>query len=307
MDRRAFPQVAMGRVAPYGDLKEPMLPETPEVIIGPPLTLAGRAHGYNAAERRVEQGALVAAGISLAAAAVLRIPMHGQALDGPVLYALNAMMNRLPAIEIQTAILNQDTFLLAIAAAAVALWFSRPADERSRTRILISFLAFFPAYTLARVGQHLDHRVRPLIDQPLLPLGDPDFQTIRAQMSHWGSFPSDHSALLAITTFAAYLVNRRIGLVVLCLSLYSCIFRVAYGYHWPSDIAGGVFLGTLTVLALFHWRRLLAPLLAQIFAFIDARPGIAAAIGTVIVCEFSDGFRYSQLFAKLALHTHLFH
>ena len=77
------------------------------------------------------------------------------------------------------------------------------------------------------------------------------------------------------------------------------MFRIAYGYHWPSDIAGGAFLGIVIVLTLFHWHRFLAPVLAGIFAFIDKRPGIAAVLGTIIVCEFSNGFHYSQFFVQL--------
>jgi undecaprenyl-diphosphatase len=262
---------------------------------------------YAAAERRVEWGALAAAALALIAMVFLRTPLHGRAYDSLVQHALNAMMNRLPAIGFQTAILNQDLFLLVIAAGSLALWFRRPVQRRFRTRILIAICAFLPAYALARIGQHFDNHVRPIVDQSLLPLGDPNFQIVRAELAHWGSFPSGHAALLAIVTFVAYLVGRRTGFVVLCLSVYSRIFRIAYGYHWPSDIAGGAFLGIVIVLVLFHWHRFLAPVLAGIFAFIDKRPGIAAVIGTISVCEFSNGFRYSQFFVQLALHTHLFH
>ena len=61
-----------------------------------------------------------------------------------------AMMNRLPAIGFQTAVLNQDLFLLVIAAGSLALWFRRPVQETlSEPHPDRGFAPSFPAYALA--------------------------------------------------------------------------------------------------------------------------------------------------------------
>lgn len=83
--------------------------------------------------------------------------------------------------------------------------------------------------------------------------------------------------------------------------------RIAYGDHWPRDIAGGALLGTVTFLVLLSGRWAFRPLITHMFAFIERRPGIAAAIGALIVIEFSETFHYSKLFTTLVLHTRLFH
>jgi undecaprenyl-diphosphatase len=261
------------------------------------------------APRNVERGGLIAIALCLLALGLLRIPLsHSETVEVYVFHLVNVTMAHLPLIGVQTVVLDQDTPQLLIAAAAAALWFRRPMTGQFRTRILIAFGAFFPTYVVARMLQHLGHRMRPMIDQHLLPLGDPAaLRADQADMSHWGSFPSDHSALLAIVTVVAFMVGRRVGLIALVLSCYSCLFRIAYGYHWPSDIAGGALLGTAIILMLLRWRHAFDPLLARVFTFIEDRPGLSAAIATVLLVEFSDGFRYTSLFASLVLHSRLFH
>jgi membrane-associated phospholipid phosphatase len=265
--------------------------------------------GNDRAARTVERCGWLVVVVCLASLAVLRLRL-GQAgsLDTVILHAVNANMARLPLIDFQTQLLNADIAQLVIAAAAVALWFRQSSSNIFRTRLLLAFVAFFPTYGLARLVQHLGHRMRPMIDQQLKPLGDAGiYNSIRDQMSHWGSFPSDHSALLSIATLVAFMVGRRTGFVALILSLYSCLFRIGYGYHWPSDIAGGIILGTAFCLLGLRFQRRLRPAFGRVFSFVDRRPGISAVIGTIIVTEFSGGFRYLTFFAQFFLRTRLFH
>jgi membrane-associated phospholipid phosphatase len=255
-----------------------------------------------------ERGAWIAAGICVVVLGVLRLPVHGTRLDVTLMYAVNAAMSRLPLIGYQTAILNEDIAQVIIGVAAVAIWFRRPVDTRLRTRLLIALFAFFPTYALARIIQHSVDRPRPMIDHTINILGNPaTFHDTKFNLTHWGSFPSDHSAMLAIATIVAFMVGRRIGIITLVLAAYSCIFRVAYGYHWPIDIAGGALLGTVTYLVVLACRRYFRPLIDGIFAFTENRPAFAAAIGALIVIEFSESFHYLKVFVSLVLHSRLFH
>lgn len=281
------------------------------LVFPPPIEARQKRTPENSrgAVRRVVGGGWVAVSACMLILGLLYFPLgHAGSLDLALLHEINIAMSRLPLIGLQAAVLNEDIPQLIIGVAAVALWFGRPISRSSRDRIILAFVAFFPVYALARIGQHFDHRERPMMEQTLQPLGDPALlQSIKAAMSHWGSFPSDHAALLAIATVVAFTVSRRIGLIALGLAAYSCLFRIAYGYHWPSDIAGGAVLGTVVVILLLGCERKLRPLLDRVFTFIEHRPGLSAAIGSVILIEFSDGFHYSLFFVSMLLHARLFH
>jgi undecaprenyl-diphosphatase len=208
---------------------------------------------------------------------------------------------------VQTTLLGIDVPQLFLASAAVALWFHRPASRQSRVYVLVAFAAFFATYVLARVLQHVGHRPRPLVNVPLHPLGDPAaFHQTQAAMSHWGSFPSDHAALWAIATIVAFAVGRRAGFVFLAIGLYLSALRVGFGYHWPSDIAGGAALGCAIILVLLAIANASRSLIDRILAFGQARPSIAAVVSFVVLSEFADAFHFTQMIAS-SLHTRLFH
>jgi membrane-associated phospholipid phosphatase len=267
-----------------------------------------RTHASRGHFRNAERGAWIAAAICLLAIGVLLFPFRGGTLDGPLMFAINAWMSKLPFIGLQTAILEEDIAQLIIGIAAVALWFRSPVSAEFRERIILALAAFFPTYAFARLIQHLGTRPRPITDHAIKVLGDRAiFDETRQGFTHWASFPSDHAALLAIATILAFMVGRRTGIIALVLASYSCVFRIAYGYHWPSDIAGGALLGTVIFLVLLSGRRVFRPFITHMFAFMQKRPGIAAAIGAFIVIEFSETFHYSKLFTTLVLHTRLFH
>jgi hypothetical protein len=147
-----------------------------------------------------------------------------------------------------------------------------------------------------------------MIDQPLVPLGDPArFQLVKRAMSDLGAFPSDNAALIAIAIVVAFMVSARTGFLVTAFALYASLLRVAYGYHWPSDVTGGAVLGAGVMLVLFHCRRSYQGSLDRILALVDLRPALTATIGTVLIVEFCEGFRYSQLVTSLLLNVRLFH
>jgi membrane-associated phospholipid phosphatase len=109
------------------------------------------------------------------------------------------------------------------------------------------------------------------------------FESARVGMTHWGSFPSDQAALLAIATILAFTVGRRSGLFFLVLSVYVCLFRIAFGYHWPSDIAGGALLGTAVIGVALRLHGRLRRLTDGVLGFAQNKPSTAAAIGFVLL------------------------
>lgn len=76
------------------------------------------------------------------------------------------------------------------------------------------------------------HRVRPYLALDLPTLG-----------LTTGSFPSGHMAFLVPIALTVWSENRKLGNWFLVGTILVGISRVAYGYHWSSDILGGIIVG----------------------------------------------------------------
>lgn len=58
------------------------------------------------------------------------------------------------------------------------------------------------------------------------------------------SFPSDHAMIAGAFAGGLLLLNRRLGLLALPFALLLAFARVYVGVHYPSDVAGGLAMGT---------------------------------------------------------------
>jgi membrane-associated phospholipid phosphatase len=77
------------------------------------------------------------------------------------------------------------------------------------------------------------------------------------------SFPSDHTTVAVALAAGIWLAHRRLGVLAGVLALVEGFSRVYLGQHYPHDVAAGLLLGSVIVLA--GWplaRRPLAALLA---------------------------------------------
>ena len=93
------------------------------------------------------------------------------------------------------------------------------------------------------------------------------------------SFVSDHSTLAMALAVGIFMVHRRYGLVGIGLAVAAGISRVYMGVHYPTDVVGGLALGTAVTLLLAPaaiW--LLTPLVRSVAnsprvgALVRARP-----------------------------------
>ncbi len=60
-----------------------------------------------------------------------------------------------------------------------------------------------------------------------------------------GSFPSGHMAFLVPLALIVRSEDRKLGNWFFVGTLLVGISRIAYGYHWPSDILGGIVVGVI--------------------------------------------------------------
>jgi undecaprenyl-diphosphatase len=79
------------------------------------------------------------------------------------------------------------------------------------------------------------------------------------------SFPSDHATAVGAVAAGLWLANRRLGLLAAGLGVAMAFARVYVGAHYPGDVAAGLVLGAVTVVALQPVaRRVLRPVLARL-------------------------------------------
>ena len=156
-------------------------------------------------------------------------------------------------------------------------WFNNGAAE-ARVRLLLGFGAALVSAVASRLLQvSLPLRLRPMhaLDSGFQPL--PGIDPTLA--NHWGSFPSDHAALLFALAAVVWRQSRWLGLLAMLSALFGVLPRVYLGLHYLSDVVAGAALGIGLVFmlgrygprTLAHWSVAWAerrPSLAYAFAFL---------------------------------------
>jgi len=133
------------------------------------------------------------------------------------------------------------------------LWFSpNGAVSRYREKLVATLTITVVAILLGRVTQnYLPFKDRPIYTPDLdynLPLavgGTPK--------PDWSSFPSDHAVLFFAIATCFWFVNKYAGMAAYLHAIaIATVPRVFLGYHWPSDILGGLVLGAVLAVLLMR-------------------------------------------------------
>lgn len=175
-------------------------------------------------------------------------------LDARLLLLLNHAVASRPWLYRACLVLTDDAadILLVLTAAVLWFWPARWAFMRraggelrpltrteSRARLLTFGIGAMSAYIIARIIAIAVDADRPFVT--FLPVrGLPgSFEGLRT----FGSFPSDHAALLAALPVAFMRWDRRLGLVWTVLAALLIAVRIGVGFHFPSDMLAGAALG----------------------------------------------------------------
>jgi undecaprenyl-diphosphatase len=176
---------------------------------------------------------------------------------------------------------------LAILCPLVALWFADDSKER-RSRMLAGLLGVCLATLLSVWSQfHFDIHSRPFLDAGLpLKIGKPVWLT----WDRANSFPSDTATMFFGLATVVFRENRWVGLF--CFFWAAAIIaipRVAFGFHYPSDIVGSAVLGPAFVL-FFERVSYLRIWIERALNLFDKRMYLIHAMLFVFVAEASNLF-----------------
>lgn len=174
-----------------------------------------------------------------------------QSLDWKILLFLNYHLNSLGGFLnkfFATYLIYFVPFLL------IGLWFFSAKSKVVAMRAFFSAILAWPIFAL--ITGKLINRPRPFMLGSVqeLVFHRPDY-----------SFPSDHaSALFAITFSFFFSGYKKIGYLMLVISLVICTFRVSNGIHFPTDIVAGVVYGLVAA----YLVKILDPVLDKIYRII---------------------------------------
>lgn len=176
-------------------------------------------------------------------------------------------------------------------------WFSFAAQSKERNILLSALIATPIIVVTARLlALNLPFRVRPIHNENLnftLPTGISE-----KVLDGWSSFPSDHAVLYFGFAVGIFATSQRLGLIAI---LYTLIFiglpRMYTGYHYPSDILGGMLIGGILVLiSIYLFAN--SFITTRINDWAEKRPGAFYALFFLTTFEIANLFDRSRHIAE---------
>ena len=119
----------------------------------------------------------------------------------------------------------------------IYLFFSYQKKIKKFIPLILSVI--FSRLIFTEIIRFFYYRPRPFLELKIEPL-------ISHSLS--GSFPSGHLAFFFPLAIFIYFANKKLGILFFFFGFLIGLARVFVGIHYPLDILGGIFLGTLTAL-----------------------------------------------------------
>lgn len=128
-----------------------------------------------------------------------------------------------------------------------AWWSLRRSGTREAAITAMAALVWTPL--AAGVAVLVNIPIRGLVERPR-PFEDHKGLEVLVKGKEDFSFVSDHATMAMALAVGLFMVNRRFGLVGLVLAAIAGFCRVYMGVHYPTDVVGGLALGTAVTLLL---------------------------------------------------------
>ena len=228
--------------------------------------------------------------------------------DSTILLWLNQFFGRSAAIdgfikEVSDNVLVQGAVPVTVLS---YLWFrgKTPVDRSDdREKILITLAAAISAVFFARwIAILLPYRQRPMNEAAS------GFNNAYPEWGHdlylWSSFPSDHAVLFFALATGIAVMSRPLGVAMfLHAVVIDCMPRIYLGFHHPTDILAGAFIGVAVTVAMLAapfnrtWPRYL-------LTWSEERTGLFYAALWLLIAQvatmFDSAIEALQMFAHIA-------
>ncbi|MFI2777777.1 phosphatase PAP2 family protein [Streptomyces sp. ALB3] len=201
--------------------------------------------------------------------------MAGLALDGSnpdvsLLYDINGLAKAAPT-WFDRAMEFVGEFGIMFAMVLVVLWCWWSVRRRGTTEDSVTAVAGLVWAPLAAgIALLINIPIRGFVERPR-PFFDHEGLEVLVKGKTDFSFVSDHATMAMAIAVGLFVANRKFGLVAIALALLEGFCRVYMGVHYPTDVIGGLALGTAVAL-------LLAPLAMML---LTPLVGAVARTGTV--------------------------
>lgn len=114
-------------------------------------------------------------------------------------------------------------------------WLTLPTTEKIKVAVF-AIIAGIVCFLLIKIGASLYYDPRPFVNNAVTPL---------YPHAADNGFPSDHTALTAFTALTVYFSSRRLGLILLGMSILIGLSRVIGHIHSPIDIIGSLVIAVI--------------------------------------------------------------
>jgi undecaprenyl-diphosphatase len=183
--------------------------------------------------------------------------------DSSLLLLINGWAGKVSFIDEFFKGISNDYFAIMCACLVLIwLWFSgRTPEERSRNQKSVIAAAISIGFTSALVGICNLYYFRP---RPFIDLSGDSLNLLFYRPTD-SSMPSNFASIMFAFVVPVMFYNKKFGLGLLVLALFSSFGRIYTGVHYPLDIAAGAGIAIAAGFLALGVTRLLKPFLYYLF------------------------------------------
>ncbi|MDF4251518.1 phosphatase PAP2 family protein [Streptomyces sp. WMMB303] len=170
--------------------------------------------------------------------------------DVELLYEINGLAKDAPAwADRVMEYIGEYGIAAGLVVLALWAWWGVTRKRESREEALGGFAGLIWSPVAALIALALNIPIRGLVERPRPFLEHKSVEPLVAGKTDF-SFVSDHATLTMAIAVGLFMVQRKPGLVAIALALLEGFCRVYMGVHYPTDVIGGLALGTAVALLL---------------------------------------------------------